>query len=218
MKKIILLVFIWGLFVFVACDLIEELDINEPAVIAEPEINEPDEADEPEVDEAEVDEPDEADEPEVEPDAVSSFTGFEQFLTLEMGMSISEVEEIMGVPMSTTSMDLLGIETVTKIWMNINLISGSSSSTVTFSNGSVTSVLETMDDNSNLSITDYNEISTDMSEVEVYEILGAPNSVMVMELMGSTSTTVSWVNRDFSSITITFTNGAISSSSQFNLN
>lgn len=100
--------------------------------------------------------------------------------------------------------------------MDISL-DGGASTTVTFSDGYATSIMETSADSNNVSMADYNQISIGMTEAGVYEVLGAPYSVMVMEILGTTSTTVSWINSDFSSIAITFTDGVVSLSVQSNL-
>ena len=203
-----------GLFVFVACDsVVEDPDTYESEVVEESEESEA------EIEDEATEEPEESaeiEEDENEPAVVGDFTSFAQFLTLNMGMSIDEVEEIMGEPMSSTSMDLLDVESTTNIWMDISL-NGSTSTTVTFSDGYATSIMESSADSSDVSMADYDEISTGMTEVAVYEILGAPYSVTVMEILGTTSTTVSWINRDFSSIIITFTDGTAISSLQSNL-
>lgn len=88
MKKLLALMMMLGLFVFVAC--------NNDTV-------------ESEVEESEVEE-----EVEDEPTSSGDFTGFEQFLTLDMGLSIDEVTATLGEPVSTT-MDLAGVASTTKM-------------------------------------------------------------------------------------------------------
>jgi len=161
--------------------------------------------------------PDEPEETEEEVEDDSDFTGFYNYLDLNLGISIDEAVGLLGNPTSETTMDLLGTDTTTMVWMEINL-SGSSSTTITFSDGYATSIMESIANRSrDVTSDDFAELSSGMTESEVYELIGAPYSVMVMDLLGTESTTVSWINDDFSIITISFTNGVVSSLSQVGL-
>ncbi|MCL1990563.1 MAG: hypothetical protein FWG67_06705 [Defluviitaleaceae bacterium] len=158
----------------------------------------------------------EAEEDEIE-EVESGFTGFDDFLELDLGISMEEAIELLGSPTSETTMDLLGVETTTMVWLDINL-SDSNSTTITFSDGEATSVMEAIFGRSDdVTLDDFSNLSTGMTELAVYEAIGVPYSVMVMEVLGATSTTVSWINSDLSVITIMFTDGVVSALSQIGL-
>lgn len=221
MKKLMTLLMMLGLLTLVACgdETVEEtpeaLDTTVEEVQDEEEIDE-EPAEEEEVEE-EIDiEDEEEDDVDEVADETDDFTGFEQFLTIELGASIDEVTDALGTPSSTTTMDVLGTETTTKTWMDISLHDWDLTS-VTFSDGYATTVMEMVTETSDVSLADFNEISNGMTEAEVFEILGVPYSVTALEILGFTSTSVLWMNSDFSSIIITFSDGAVSMTVQTDL-
>lgn len=151
-------------------------------------------------------------------DAEFVFSGFENMISIELGMPIEAVHNMLGTPMSTMTMDLLGDESTTESWMGaFSFGTLPTMTTITFTNGYVTSVMETADASSNVNLADYNTIFVGMTEVEIYELLGMPYSVMVMDFIGTLMITVSWINADFTSITITLADGVVSSVLQMGL-
>jgi len=151
-------------------------------------------------------------------DLLGEFSGFYQFTTIALGTYIDDAVNELGNPTSTFTMDLMGAETTTKSWWTLNFFRLSSSETVTFTNGYATSVMSTADASSNITAANFTQISSGMSELDVFEILGVPYSVTIIEFMGLSSTTVMWINANFSSGTVTFTNGAVTSTMNMNLN
>lgn len=132
-------------------------------------------------------------------------------MTVALGASLDDALAALGEPASSVTVDVLGIETTTKMWLTVNFFRLSSSETVTFTDGVATSVMSTADAFSSISAADFARVSSGMSEQEVFEILGAPYSVTTVGFMGLVSVTVSWVNADSGSGTVTFTDGRVSS-------
>jgi len=141
-----------------------------------------------------------------------SFTGFENMVSVELGMSIAAAHDFLGTPTSTMTMDLLGQESTTETWMGaFSFGSLPTTTTITFTDGYATSIMETTDRSSDVTLDDYNEISIGMTESDLYDLLGMPYSVMFADILGTRMVTASWINADFTSITVTLMNGTVSS-------
>jgi len=152
----------------------------------------------------------------------------EAFALLRNGMSIAEVQEIIGVtPFSETNTEMLGTTTTIIMWVG----SGFSSITVMFTNGSASSIsqmglqVEPHQGEAPPTIAaggvnaeTFALLRNGMSISEVQEIIGvAPSSESTTELLGTTTTMIMWIGSGFSSITVIFTNGYASSISQMGL-
>ena len=148
----------------------------------------------------------------------SAFLNFKQFLDVSIGESQDFVMELLGAPTSTMTMDIFGTESTTSTWMG-NFLS-LESTTVTFSNGYVSSIMQTFA-STDVSADDFGGLGARVTEEEAYAKLGMPYSITVTEaIFGSGYTAfVMWINADFSSISIMFGQDGISTSiSQMSLN
>jgi len=149
--------------------------------------------------------------------SIEDFKGFHQFHTVKIGTSVDNVIVILGQPTSTMTIDILGIESTTKSWLNYNLFGISSTESVTFIDGYATSVASSTDSFSGITLDELNRISTGMNEKEVFAILGVPFIVSTDEIMGVTSTTVMWLNSNGSSGSVIFINGKVTSTLSMDL-
>ena len=147
-----------------------------------------------------------------------NFTGFENMVSVELGMSIAAVHDFLGAPTSTMTMDLLGQESTTETWMGAFSFGPLPTTTIiTFTDGYATSIMETADASSNVTLANYNEITVGMTESALYYLLSMPYSVLFADILGTRMVTVSWINADFTSITVTLMNGTVSSAMQIGL-
>ena len=149
-----------------------------------------------------------------EEDTTNEFTSFSQFLTVDMGMTVEEVEAILGPPGPSFSSEYLGLETTMTHFNMLNPFSSAPrtdpSSVIVFSNGIVSAITQSGPNASNVSAADFEQLSNGLSEAQVYEILGVPYSISISEINGIITTNVSWQNYwtdvGFSSITVSFNN------------
>ena len=143
------------------------------------------------------------------------------FSSLRMGMTIDEVQNIIGVaPMSETTSEIMGTTSTLITWSG----AGFSSISVTFTNGYASLLmqmgLESTPQPGSHGITheSFAMIRNGMDVDEVQRIIGVlQSSITEVDVFGTSSTTILWSSSDFSSITVTFTNGSVTSTMQMGL-
>ncbi|MCL2852347.1 MAG: hypothetical protein FWE20_04835 [Defluviitaleaceae bacterium] len=165
-------------------------------------------------------------EPDVELELVTDAGGInaQSFALIRNGMSVDEVQELIGVaPSSETTTETLGITSTVIMWMG----SGLESITVLFTNGNVTSTTQmSLRGEPQVEVVTAGGVNMDtfvslrngMSISEVQDAIGVPpTSETSTEMLGITTTMIMWMGDGLSSITVTFTDGYVSMTSQLDL-
>ena len=160
---------------------------------------------------------------------IAGGVNIETFALLRNGMSVDEVQEIIGVTSSSEdTSEMMGITTTIKIWTGDNF----ESIMVMFTDGYTTSTTQMYlqsvsqtessailaDDIGGLNEETFALLRNGMSISQVKDIVGVPaTSEATTEILGISSTMIMWVGDNLNYIAVTFTDGYVTSTSQMGL-
>lgn len=140
---------------------------------------------------------------------------YDNFLSIQMGMSYDQVKGILGDGNETSSSDISGIKTIMYTWKG----KGIDNISVTIQNDAVTNKAQVglMDMNAEITMDKYNQVQNGMTYEQVKEILGEGQILSETKIMDVTSIMYEYINKDGSNANFTFDASGMSMKSQFNL-
>lgn len=140
---------------------------------------------------------------------------YENFCSIQMGMTYDQVKEVLGDGQEQSSNEVSGIKTVMYSWSG----SGVSNMNVTIQNDEVVGKAQSglYKDKANITMDQYNKIENGMTYDQVKGILGEGEISSQTKIMDAESTMYSYINKDGSNANFTFDASGMSAKAQFNL-
>lgn len=137
------------------------------------------------------------------------------FLKIQMGEKLADVEALLGKGSEESSSELGGIKTVVYSWNG----SGISNMNVTIQNNVVTGKAQMglASEDTKVSLEKYNQVKEGMTYSQVKDILGEGQVMSQTKIMDIESVLYSWANSDGSNMNCTFSGGKMTMKAQFNL-
>ena len=140
---------------------------------------------------------------------------YENFMKINMGAKLEDVNAIFGAGKESSSSEVGGIKTVLYSWNG----PGVSNMNVTIQNGVVTGKaqagLKSMD--AKVTLDKYNQVKEGMTYDQVKAVLGEGQLSSQDKIMDIESIMYEWINKDGSNINGTFSGGKLQMKAQFNL-
>ncbi|QHI73663.1 DUF3862 domain-containing protein [Aminipila terrae] len=149
-------------------------------------------------------------------DVEESKINYDNFLSINMGSSYTDVVALLGEDGSeTSSSEIAGIKTVIYTWSG----SGIANMNVTIQNDKVVSKaqLGLKDANDGITLEKYNQIKEGMTYAQVKDILGEGQLLSEAETMGIQSSVYEWINKNGANANLTFQGDKLQMKAQFNL-